>query len=100
MVGYYFYVIGTLLALPAFGVRIDDCNLAYWKPRLMNTRLVDDMHPAPRRTTSKKLSFLDQLPKQKRVLGPHTEMKDTSINTQRINVLVDDRYVVVGVDCF
>ncbi|KAJ2859216.1 hypothetical protein GGH94_006218 [Coemansia aciculifera] len=100
MVNLYFYVIGSLLALSALGVRIDDCNLAYWKPRLMGTVLVDDMHPAPRRITSKKLSFWDKLPKHKRVIGPHTEMKDTSINTERINVLVDDRYVVVGVDCF
>ncbi|KAJ2891493.1 hypothetical protein IWW38_003598, partial [Coemansia aciculifera] len=84
-------ILGLLLALSAFAVRIDDCNLAYWKPHLMGTILVDDMHMAPKRVTSKRLSFFDSLPKLKRVLGPHTEMKDTSINTRRINVLVDEK---------
>ncbi|KAJ1818235.1 hypothetical protein IWW57_003154 [Coemansia sp. S610] len=99
MTGLCFYVIVLLLALAARAVRIDDCNLAYWKPKLMNTILVDDMHMAPRRC-SKKLSFYENIPKPKRILGPHTEVKDTSIDTKRINILVDDRYVVVGVDCF
>ncbi|KAJ2743932.1 hypothetical protein GGI20_003370 [Coemansia sp. BCRC 34301] len=89
-----------LLALPALAVRIDDCNLAYWKPHLMGTILIDDTHMGPKRITSRKLSYFDLLPNPKRVLGPHTEVKDTSIKTRRINVLVDEKNLVVGVDCF
>ncbi|KAJ2491861.1 hypothetical protein IWW37_001939 [Coemansia sp. RSA 2050] len=99
MTGLCFYVVGSLFALAVLAVRIDDCNLAYWKPKLVNTILVDDMHLAPRRY-SKKLSFYEKIPKPKRILGPHTEVKDTSVDTRRINILVDDKYVVVGVDCF
>ncbi|KAJ2441929.1 hypothetical protein GGF42_007129, partial [Coemansia sp. RSA 2424] len=87
MLKLYLCLFGSLLALPALAVRTDDCNLVYWKPHLMGTILVDDTHMQPKRITSKKLSNIEMLPKPRRVLGPHTEVKDTSINTKRINVL-------------
>ncbi|KAJ2364926.1 hypothetical protein H4S01_003523 [Coemansia sp. RSA 2610] len=100
----YFLAAGLLstllLGISADARTFDNCNLAYWKPRLMRTVLVDENHMPTHRTFNQKLSFFDALPQPKRILGPQTEVKEKIIDPSRITVMVDKSNFVIDVDCF
>ncbi|KAJ2455760.1 hypothetical protein EV183_000607 [Coemansia sp. RSA 2336] len=91
---------GILLSNGVAAGTVDNCNLAYWKPRLLKTTLVDKNHMPTHRFLGQKLSFYDELPEPKRILGPQTEVREKAIDSSRITVMVDNNNFVVDVDCF
>ncbi|KAJ1663976.1 hypothetical protein EV178_004516 [Coemansia sp. RSA 1646] len=84
----------------ALGDYADNCNRLYWKPRLVGTYLVDSEHMPQHRTFAQKLSFFDELPSPKRILGPQTPVKEKIADPSRITVMVDSNRFVIDVDCF
>ncbi|KAJ2852147.1 hypothetical protein IWW36_000527 [Coemansia brasiliensis] len=91
---------GILLENIVTAGTVDNCNLAYWKPRLLKTTLVDKNHMPMHRMLGQKLSFYDELPEPKRILGPQTEVREKAIDSHRITVMVDSNNFVIDVDCF
>ncbi|KAJ1769948.1 hypothetical protein IW138_004656 [Coemansia sp. RSA 986] len=78
----------------ALGDYADNCNRLYWKPRLVGTYLVDSEHMPQHRTFAQKLSFFDELPSPKRILGPQTPVKEKIADPSRITVMVDSNLCI------
>ncbi|KAI9505969.1 hypothetical protein GGI25_001418 [Coemansia spiralis] len=95
------YSFGLLVTLPAvLAGSADNCNLQYWKPRLMGTYMVDSRHMPRNRSFGEKISFFDELPEPKRLLEPQSPVKEKIIDPSRITVMVDSSHIVIDVDCF
>ncbi|KAJ2706177.1 hypothetical protein FB645_001813 [Coemansia sp. IMI 203386] len=78
----------------------DNCNLAYWRPRLLGTYLVDSKHMVSKRKSERKISIFDSLASPKRILRPQTEVDEKIIDSRRISVMVDENNIVIDVACF
>ncbi|KAJ2785066.1 hypothetical protein H4R18_000774 [Coemansia javaensis] len=96
-------LLGYLAGAAAFAVAgasggahaIDNCNRAYWRQKMVGTLLVDRDHMAGARGSERRLSNFEAVPEPKRILGPHTEVREKIVDPWRLTVMVDAHNVVV-----
>ncbi|KAJ1948767.1 hypothetical protein FBU59_001441 [Linderina macrospora] len=86
-----------ILMLLAMAVVADECNLAYWKPRLMGTQMIGDK--LPDHVSGRKKSFLGSLKKPRRIIRPTEPVRDHVVNERRITVYVSEKDIVFDVEC-